>query len=199
MKCIKYTGSILIDEFEISGIPHRALHITATVIPQDHLTLPGTLRDNLIPHDTLMLKGQGKVLDDDVWRILKDVKLIDHIKAHGDLNTPIEDMALSGGQKQLIGIARGMLHHVETGSHIVIVDEATSSLDEEMEIYIHDLMVEFFSFAAYICIAHRKAAFRGSNFMYWLEDGRIAHSLDIDALKAKSSHEPIEYPEFYYN
>lgn len=165
---LEYTGIIEIDGTDISTISRQQLRSLITTIPQDILELPGTLRYNL-------LTANGMQPPDDVViaEVLEKVRLRDHVDAHGGLDAPLVNMGFSHGQKQLLAIARAILHKLANKSGLLLVDEATSGMDHETADVMQEVMNEFFGSCTVISISHRPESIRNSDVVIDIDDGRV--------------------------
>ncbi|OBT51212.1 hypothetical protein VE04_08393, partial [Pseudogymnoascus sp. 24MN13] len=126
------SGSITIDGVDISSIPRAVVRSRITTIPQDPVFLPGSIRSNLDPHCCSN--------DEAITTALFRVGLWTVVETHEGLNTDIAQLPLSHGQKQMLCLARAML----AKSTILILDEATSSMDVEMEGLMKDILTKEF-------------------------------------------------------
>lgn len=111
------SGEILVDGVSLSSLPLELLRSRLAAVPQEALLLPGTVRYNLDP--------RGSLSDEEINLALADVGLV-----LPDLEQDLESTHLSQGQGQLLALARALLLR---NSRVVILDEATSSVDAETE------------------------------------------------------------------
>eukprot|EP00127_Corallochytrium_limacisporum_P002428 Clim_evm69s119 gene=Clim_evmTU69s119 len=136
-------GCVLLDGVNINSIPLTQLRSCIAVITQDALFFSGTVRKNLDPFDEF----------DDLAlvRRLEDVGVMD---ANGfSLDTKVEENGrnISAGQKQLVCLARAMLHQPS----VIVMDEVTSHVDPTTEQLISTALRTYFADSTVIQIAHR--------------------------------------------
>jgi ABC-type multidrug transport system fused ATPase/permease subunit len=154
------TGSITIDEIDIKTVKNQALRERVTFVAQDPVLFPGTIRHNLDP----MEYHSDEECNDVLQRVCG---------RHGwTLETNIEagGRNLSQGQRQLIGLTRAILRR----SSIVILDEATASIDYESSMEIQQILREELKDATVITIAHRLQAVKDADYAVILDKGRVA-------------------------
>ena len=112
------------------------------------------------------------ITDDKLWNALRIAQLEKTVKDLQDgLDTIVgrQGVRLSGGQRQRLAIARMILSEPK----VVILDEATSSLDTETEKKLHQALSNFLQHRTTLIIAHRLSAVRQADHIYVFEDGHI--------------------------
>ena len=136
-------------------------------VPQDVMISNGTVRENVS-----MGYPEDMSRDEFVWDALRIAQLSDFIKdLPGGLDSQVGDRGtkISGGQRQRLGIARAMF----TKPQLLVLDEATSSLDGETEANISDAIQAMRGTVTVVMIAHRLATVRNADVLVYLEDGKI--------------------------
>lgn len=160
-------GKIFIDGMDISTVDRQSLRSRITFLAQDPVLFPGTLRQNLDPLDEYSDAACTSVLEK-VAPPSYNWSLSTNIEASGK--------GLSQGQRQLVGLARAMLRK----SPILIMDEATASIDFETSKRIQDVLREEMKESTVITIAHRVEAVRGADFVVALGKGRVIASGSVE-------------------
>ncbi|KAM3547048.1 hypothetical protein ARSEF1564_000089 [Beauveria bassiana] len=151
---MEYRGKISIDGRDIKTVPRRILRSRITTLTQDGVELKGTIRANAFPYS--IAAAAVAPADEDIVAALDRVGLWAHLQRHGGLDADITDARLSHGQRQLLFLARAVLHHQELRTRIVLVDEATSALDPQAEADAQALMAEAFADCTVLTISHRR-------------------------------------------
>ena len=142
-----HSGKILIDEQEIAAVSLESLRRQIALIPQDPILFHRTLRENIS-------YGKPEASEEEIIRIAKQAhcdEFIRNLPKGYESKVGERGTKLSGGEKQRIAIARAML----ADAPILILDEATSSLDSVTERYIQDSLEKLMQNRTTIVIAHR--------------------------------------------
>ncbi|RVX73366.1 hypothetical protein B0A52_03008 [Exophiala mesophila] len=162
------SGRIMIDGIDISRVSKQALRTRITFLAQDPILFAGTLRHNLDPMD--------EHSDEECLAVIARVCG----KYGWTLATTIDDGGknLSQGQRQLVGLARAILRR----SAIVVMDEATASIDLDTAAEIQRVLRNELSQSTIITIAHRAAAVESAEFAVVLAAGRVLSQGVPDAL-----------------
>lgn len=150
-----------------------------TTIPQDLVELPGSVRNNLIP--TTLTRPDDQSHDAKLLDVLERVGLWTYIASRGGLDEPLASMGFSHGQRQLLGVARAIVHQMESGSGLVLIDEATSAMDEETSRAIQQVMKSAFVGCTVITVTHRPEITQSSDVVVQIADGRIASIAERDS------------------
>jgi ATP-binding cassette subfamily B protein len=168
------SGRILVDGRDISLIAKRSLRKRIGVMLQDPFLFSGTIMDNI-------RYGRLDAPDEDVVRAAKEVRAHDFISSLQDgYSTQVNEggSRLSMGQRQLISFARALL----ADPAILVLDEATSSVDTETERAIQQGMEQLLSKRTSFVIAHRISTIRNADLILFVDKGRIAESGTHDEL-----------------
>ncbi len=175
-------GRILIDGIDIKSMPRSEIHSLFAMVLQDTWVFEGTLRENL-EYNT---KG---LTDEDFKNAIHDAHLVHFVRSlPGGLDYQIEeDNSISGGQKQLITIARAMLKKAP----LLILDEATSNVDTRTEEKIQEAMDRLTKGKTSFVIAHRLSTIKNSDMILVMKDGNIVEHGNHDELMEKKG--------FYYS
>ncbi|KAH8169831.1 ABC transporter domain-containing protein [Sarocladium implicatum] len=169
-------GEILIDGEDVSKMPRATLRTQLTTLPQDPLTVPGTVRQNVDPASTIQS-------DAPLITALTQVNLWDTLSSRGGLDATLLDLGLSSGQLQLLCLARAMLSR---GS-IVLLDEATSNVDHQTEEEIRRVIKEEMSDKTVVEVAHRLDIIRECDVVVVMAEGRLQEVGAPEDLLARDS------------
>jgi ATP-binding cassette subfamily B protein len=162
-------GSIRIGSNDITNFSNRSLRKIMACVPQEIELFTGTIAENIAPAD--LNPDMNRILE--VCSNLGISRFIESIPGGFNAMLGEHGAKLSGGQRQLIAIARAMYLNPE----ILILDEATSSLDPITESHIQFTLSEFIrSGRTLIVIAHRLSTIRRADIIYVLDKGRVVES-----------------------
>ena len=156
-------GKIYIDGVSIDTMRRETVHSLFDMILQDTWLFAGTIRENLI------FNKEG-VEDEHLYLACKAVGLASYIDSLKDgFDTVIDPTLLSEGQKQQLTIARALIENAP----LLILDEATSSVDTRTEIKIQEAMDRLTKGRTSFVIAHRLSTIRNADVILVMKDGDI--------------------------
>ena len=178
-------GVVLIDGHDLTTVKLDSYRAGLGVVLQDEFLFEGSIRENI-------LLARADAPEDELIDAVKAA----HVKQFTDkfekgLDTLIGErgVKLSGGQRQRVSIARALL----ANPRILILDEATSSLDTESEAYIQESLGRLMAGRTTLVIAHRLSTIRRADQILVLEDGCIVERGKHDQLIAQKGR----YHELY--
>jgi ABC transporter fused permease/ATP-binding protein len=161
-------GTILFDGREASQFPLSQLRKQMAMVPQDVLLFGGSIFENIV-------YGKADATQEEVEAAAKKANAHDFIVSFPEGYQTIvgeRGIKLSGGQRQRIAIARAILKDPV----ILILDEATSSLDSESEYLVQEALNKLMEGRTSFVIAHRLSTIRNADKIVVLEEGRIIES-----------------------
>jgi ATP-binding cassette, subfamily B, bacterial len=170
-------GEILIGGQPIHRVPQAALRGAIAYVPQDPAMFHRTIADNI-------RVGRPDATDDEVRQAARLAHAAEFIETLPNGYATLvgeRGVKLSGGQRQRVAIARAILRNAP----ILILDEATSSLDSESEALIQDALLALMADRTTIVVAHRLSTVRRMDELIVLDEGRIAERGTHDALLAQ--------------
>lgn len=178
------SGEILIDGVPINQLTRENVHDLFCMVLQDTWLFEGTIRENIV-------YSKEGVTDEDIAKACKAVGIDHFIRTlPKGYDTVLNDKAnLSAGQKQLITIARAMIENAP----LLILDEATSSVDTRTEIQIQNAMDKLTEGRTSFVIAHRLSTIKNADLILVMKDGDIIESGNHEGLLAKNGF----YAELY--
>ncbi len=168
------SGRIAVDGHDISSVTRKSLRASYGMVLQDTWLSSGTVRENIA-------FGRPDATDDEVIKAAKAAHAHSFIKRLKDgYNTVLGEggEGLSQGQRQLISIARVMLTHPD----MLILDEATSSIDTRTELKIQDAFSELMEGRTTFIVAHRLSTIREADKILVMKDGKIIETGRHDEL-----------------
>jgi len=177
-------GDILIDGKNIKNIKKEDLRKAIGMVPQDSFLFTNTIIENLHYGKPL---GENPVLSEELLEISKFLGLhnfIDNMPDKYDTNLMENASNLSVGQRQLIAFARVLM----VDPKILVLDEATSSVDPYTETLIQDALDKAKKGRTTIIIAHRLSTIRNADEIYVLDQGQFVEHGSHDELMALKGH-----------
>jgi ATP-binding cassette subfamily B protein len=162
-------GRILIDGQDIARCTQASLRRSVSYVPQDPQMLHRTIADNI-------WYGQDGPPDMDAIRDVAEAAFVDDFVAQlpDGYDTVVGErgLKLSGGQRQRVAIAQAMLK----GAPVLILDEATSSLDSESERYVQEALWRLMAGSTALVVAHRLSTIAHLDRIVVVDDGRIVET-----------------------
>jgi subfamily B ATP-binding cassette protein MsbA len=159
------SGDIIIDDQSIYGSTIESLRSEISMVSQETTLFDDTIKNNI-------KYGRQEATDEEVFKVAKLSycdEFINNLPNKFDTLIGENGVRLSGGEKQRLSIARAMMKK----SSIILLDEATSSLDSETESKIQDALKILTKNKTTIVIAHRLSTILNSNNIYVIDKGKI--------------------------
>jgi ATP-binding cassette subfamily B multidrug efflux pump len=192
-------GRVTVDGHDVREVSHASLRSQMGIVLQDTFLFSGTVMENI-------RYGRLDASDEEVVEAAKLANAHDFItRLPQGYQTELTEQAsnLSQGQRQLISIARAVLAR----PRILIMDEATSSVDTRTELLIQNALQELLHGRTSFVIAHRLSTIRDADQVIFIQDGRIAergtheellvkqglyHDLYVSQFRTEVEAEPVE-------
>ncbi len=174
-------GAIRVDGVDVRGLSFMDLRGAIGMVPQEPALFSGTVRENIAY--ARPSESARPATDDEVHaaaRAAHALEFIERLPQGFDTLVGERGVKLSGGQRQRIAIARVFLKNPA----IVVLDEATSSLDTESERLVEEAMEDLLRNRSTLIIAHRLSTVRRANRVVALEKGRVVEAGGHDELLA---------------
>ena len=159
------SGAVYLNGIDYACMNREEIGKHIVMVPQTVNLFSDTIRNNL-------LLANPSATDEKLWQVLEEVSLDKHIRRMKDgLDTMVSESGsnLSGGQKQMMGIARALL----TDAEYIIFDEATSAVDPESEKIIWQCIEKLSKKRTLIIISHRLSAIRNADQIIVLQSGVV--------------------------
>ena len=178
-------GAVRLNGVDVRDVTFASLKDTVGMVTQDGHLFHESIRSNL-------QLAAPDATDAELWRALERARLADVVADMPDgLDTVVGERGyrLSGGQRQRLTIARLLLGR----SRVVVLDEATASLDSASEAAVQQALTEALAGRTSIVIAHRLSTVRAADMILVVEDGRIVERGTHDQLLARGGRYAVLY------
>jgi ABC-type multidrug transport system fused ATPase/permease subunit len=178
-------GAVRLGGVDVRDVTFESLRDTVGMVTQDGHLFHESIRSNL-------LLAAPEATEADLWAALRRARLADLIAEMPDgLDTVVGERGyrLSGGQRQRLTIARLLLGR----SRVVVLDEATASLDSESEAAVQQALGEALAGRTSIVIAHRLSTVRAADQILVIEDGRVVERGTHRELLARGGRYTVLY------
>nr|VFK63495.1 MAG: ATP-binding cassette, subfamily B [Candidatus Kentron sp. UNK]VFK70839.1 MAG: ATP-binding cassette, subfamily B [Candidatus Kentron sp. UNK] len=174
------SGRVLLDEHDIRALDLESLRQAIGLVSQEVYLFPGSVHDNI-------RYGRPDSADEEVAAAAGTAQALEFIhQLPQGFDTKVSERGqnLSGGQRQRLSIARAMLKNPP----ILILDEATSAVDNETEALIQQSIIRASRGRSIVMIAHRLSTIRHADRIYVMQDGCITEAGSHDELFAKNGY-----------
>lgn len=159
------SGEISFDNLNIKDIDIKSLRENISIVSQDSYMIDGSIKENI-------RYGKRDASDQEIWQAAKLADIADYIDSLPEkMETQVGErgVKLSGGQKQRISIARALIKNAQ----IVILDEATASLDNESEKTIQKALENLMQSRTSLVIAHRLSTIHNADQIVVMDSGHV--------------------------
>ena len=162
-----HSGEICIDDINIKHIKKSDLRSLIGFVPQESLLFNDTIKSNIILTEEI---PKNKIIE--ASKISNSIEFVEKLENKFETNVGSFGGNLSGGQKQRISIARAVLNNPP----IMILDEATSSLDSESEKLVQHALENLMKNRTSLIIAHRLSTIQNADMILVMNNGKIVES-----------------------
>ncbi|MDA7501818.1 ABC transporter ATP-binding protein/permease [Chitinophagales bacterium] len=176
---------LFVDGKDINAIPLHQLRASIGVVPQEVILFGGTIRENIA-------YGKIDATEAEITEAAEKANAMEFISQFPEgMETVVGDrgIKLSGGQKQRVAIARAILKDPS----ILILDEATSSLDSQSEKLVQDALFKLMRNRTSIVIAHRLSTIREADLIVVMEQGAVVEQGSHDELISRDNSSYKKY------
>lgn len=191
---LQYEGVIKFDNVDISKLPLDTLRSRVVTVSQDQIQLEASVRINLLPFALNDPVGQmsddekqaAALKDNFLTDILSNLSIWTPLNGKGGLDVSLKDVGYSHGQMQLFCLARGIIRQQDTGSKIVLIDEATSSVEQLAEGFAKQVMQKYFANCTVLVIGHRDSSVNDTEVMLEFAKGEVTRREESGQLRGNS-------------
>lgn len=169
------SGTISIDGVDVSTISRQEIRCRLITLPQEPFFIHGSVRENIDP--------QEGAADERIQEVLRSVDMWNFFETRGGLDELLDDDKLSHGQRQLFCLARAILKQ----GKILIMDEATSSVDSDTDTVMQRVLREEFAGRTMVAIAHKLQTILDFDRVLLLDKGQIVETGNPQELLANDT------------
>lgn len=163
------------------------LRTSIITISQDAVDLDETVRDTICPWSTNLSAEESKRQDLAITKLLQKLRLWSLVEQKGGLGVTTSVLKLSNGQKQLLSVARAVLRAISTGSRLVFMDEAISTLDNDTDELVQGLVKEMFAHCTVISVAHRLETIADADITLEMANGMIVAKTETTTMPSNTT------------
>lgn len=161
---------------DLSTIPRQTIRSRITALPQDAIKFSGSVRYNIDPEGAIQA-------DEPLISAFRKTAIWPAIESRGGLDADMNELGFSAGQLQLFCLARALLNH----SSIVLLDEATSSVDLRTDEEIRRVIKEEMQGRTVVEVAHRLEVVRDCDVVVVMSEGRVLETGEPEELLSRPS------------
>lgn len=170
---VAYTGSIKVDGVEVSGVSPRTMLSNVTVVPRTSVIFPGTVRQNLLPHEILTPGNETEHLAA-LEYILRSLSLWGVITTQGGLSQQMSDMRMTPNQLQRFALAQALMAFHLKKANLVVMNDTTSDVNTDSLLLMKAIMRDLLRQASIITSTKSLYATQGSTMKVHVRDGGAA-------------------------
>lgn len=166
-------GQIIIDGLDAARISRRDLRAAILTIPQEPVEMPGSVRFNLTAFASASKTSEEE--EKALKGSLERVGLWEAVRSRGGLDTEMGDVGFSGGQKQLLALARAIVsaRHRNMRGGIILLDEPTSSVDEATSAGMWRVLKDEFCTWTIVAVTHSNGAAGEADLLLRMDGGQV--------------------------
>lgn len=167
---VAYTGSIKVGGVEVSSISPRTMLSNVTIVPSTSILFPGSIRQNLLPHEILVRGNEAAHLET-LEQVLTGLSLWDVINAQGGLAQQISKIRMTPNQLQRFALAQALMAFHLKRTSLVMMNGTTSDVNHDSHLLMRAIMRNMLQNSSVITSAKSQYAIQGTTMQVHLDDG----------------------------